>query len=446
MIEVLFFPGGGLAMLFRTKRDRHQNQRSIFSEKYENVGITLTDPELLLQLKIIELSVEDLQVARTLKPQIEARVMEIVDAFYKQLEIVPEFRNMIETYSSSERLHQTLNKHLIEMFDGRIDEQYLENRRRISMMHVKIGLTTKWYLASFEKLAAEIHNVIFDLNLNQDDTRKAIHTINKMINFEQQIVLEGYEKVSDDIALKKQEEIRFDVKDTIGSISRDLDRQSQQTNEAVMELIASTKSVNELLQRSIVDAQKTKDASSNGFKQISLLSEQTKEIHDKTIDMINNVEALNQSSSEIQAVVEIVKNIAGQTNLLALNSAIEAARAGEHGKGFAVVADEVRKLADQTKQSVEQIANLISLSSGVTGKVIESIDQIQQLIENGIEQNEKSLQSFDKISQTVDSTITDFENVGIQIEELSSIVEKIGKSSDHLEAAASRLENSIQTF
>ncbi|SOC42275.1 hypothetical protein SAMN05877842_1124 [Ureibacillus acetophenoni] len=30
-------------MLFRTKQDRYQNQRSIFSEKYENVGITLTD-------------------------------------------------------------------------------------------------------------------------------------------------------------------------------------------------------------------------------------------------------------------------------------------------------------------------------------------------------------------------------------------------------------------
>ena len=139
----------------------------------------------------------------------------------------------------------------------------------------------------------------------------------------------------------------------------DLELQSHETNEAVMELISSTQNVNELLQHSIEKAQKTKDASSEGFKHISLLSEQTKEINHKTIDMTEMVEELNQSSSEIQAVVEIVKNIAGQTNLLALNSAIEAARAGEHGKGFAVVADEVRKLADQTKQSVEQIANLL---------------------------------------------------------------------------------------
>ncbi|CAM5210409.1 hypothetical protein UACE39S_05129 [Ureibacillus acetophenoni] len=423
-------------MLLR-KKQRNNSQVSIFNEVFPNVVIKLRDPDQLLQLKIIELTEEDLQVARTLKPHIENRVDEIVDAFYKRIGSIQEFKEMIEQHSTAERLYGTLRKHVIEMFEGRIDDQYIENRARISKIHVKIGLMTKWYLAAIEKLTLDIYNVVLDLNLCPEDTRKAVQAVNKIINFEQQIVLEEYENVANSIAKEKQEQIRFEVKETIGSITRDLDLQSKQTNESVEELIASTSNVNSLLNRSIEDAQKTKVASGEGFKQISFLSEQTKEINNKTIEMTEMVQALDKSSSEIFAVVEIVKNIAGQTNLLALNSAIEAARAGEHGKGFAVVADEVRKLADQTKQSVEQIATLISLSSNVTGKVIDSIHQIQTLVEDGLEQNEKSLKSFEKISQTVDSTIEDFENVGNQIEELSELVGKIGESQKNLEVAAS---------
>ncbi len=51
-------------------------------------------------------------------------------------------------------------------------------------------------------------------------------------------------------------------------------------------------------------------------------------------DISVNISELGQLSSEIEEIVDLIKNIAGQTNLLALNAAIEAARAGEHGKAL----------------------------------------------------------------------------------------------------------------
>lgn len=425
---------------------KKQAKQSVVGQRFNDVGIFITDSKRLMQMDLIELTADDLHLVRAVKPLVEVRIKDIVEAFYCTIESVPEFREIIQQHSTSERLRQTLRHHIIEMLEGRIDDTYLEKRGRVSLMHVHIGLTTQWYLAAFQKLEKTIRGLVFSMNLPPEEIELVINAISKVCNFEQQIVLEEYEKVSAKLVAEQQDQVKQEVKNVIGSISKNLDNQSQVTNEAVMALVASTKEVNGHLQSSMHDARGTKTASDAGYEQMIRLSEQTTEINGKTVEMTEMVKELDASSSEIQAVVEMVKGIANQTNLLALNSAIEAARAGEHGKGFAVVADEVRKLADQTKQSVEQIAVLIGDSSAVTNQVIESIHHIQRLVENGMEENERSLASFEKISSSIDSTITDFEKVAQQVEELSGVAERIGESSERLEEASETLEETIAAF
>ncbi|WP_313150423.1 globin-coupled sensor protein [Lysinibacillus capsici] len=410
------------------------------------IGIFIEDPDRLLQLNLVGLSVHDLQLINSLKPYVERNVVEVVAAFYHAIESVPSLQKVIQSHSSSERLRQTLRHHIIEMFEGRIDEAFLEKRRRVAKMHVKINLYPKWYLAAFQILEKSLRKIVYELRLPKGEEEKFCDAISKICNFEQQIVLEEYDSYASILIETQRNNVRDHVKDVIGGISTQLEVQSQTTTETVTELVYSAKRVNASLKESMYEAESMQKVSSEGYSKILSINEQTEKIHYKTVEMGNMVEQLDASSSKINAVVEIVKSISGQTNLLALNSAIEAARAGEHGKGFAVVANEVRKLAEQTKSSVEQIAELIMTSNGITTQVVQAIQDIQELVNSSIERNAESLKAFDAISGSVENSISNFQKVDNQVSELATIIESIGKSSEELERVANRLNTTIREF
>ena len=78
--------------------------------------------------------------------------------------------------------------------------------------------------------------------------------------------------------------------------------------------------------------------------------------------VVDTMQAIDQSSRKIADIIAVIDGIAFQTNILALNAAVEAARAGEQGRGFGVVATEVRNLAQRSAAAAREIKTLIGTS------------------------------------------------------------------------------------
>lgn len=411
--------------------------------KFKDCGIFIQDPVLLEHLHLIELDNEQLQYVRSIKEIVSPHLEELANKYYAQLEEVKLYREIISKYSSSQKLKKTLTKHLAEFLDAKIDDAYIESRYRIANMHVRIGLPTRGYMAAFNYLESEMRKIIFAQGFSVERLEKTLDGVNKLCNFEQQLVLHAYEKVTIKKIELQHTEIKEEVKGAVEDIVEELKSNAESTHQAIDVLVHKAREVTNHLDNSVKDAEMMKSASLNGYAQMEDLERQNIEINSRTSEMTNMVKQLDVSSNEINHVIEIVKGIASQTNLLALNSAIEAARAGEHGKGFAVVADEVRKLADQTKQSVEQIAILISESTGITSQVVSAIQAIQELIDTGLEKNAQTLHAFEHISTAVDTTIHDFTYTAEQIRGLAIIIQGIDQASDELDQAAKTLAETI---
>jgi methyl-accepting chemotaxis protein len=165
--------------------------------------------------------------------------------------------------------------------------------------------------------------------------------------------------------------------------------------------------------------------SKNGNKVVQQAIKQMTQIHDSVIEVAGVIDTLGSQSKEISQITNVITSIADQTNLLALNAAIEAARAGEHGKGFAVVADEVRKLAVQSKNSSNEIIDLILKIQNGTELAITAMEKSTREVENGSIAVDKAGSSFTQITDS----ITDIRGT---IQSIHQYIQRMAKSSKHV--------------
>ncbi|TCM16031.1 methyl-accepting chemotaxis protein [Novosphingobium sp. PhB165] len=93
------------------------------------------------------------------------------------------------------------------------------------------------------------------------------------------------------------------------------------------------------------------------------------------------MDAIEQSSLQINQIIDLIDGIAFQTNLLALNAGVEAARAGDAGRGFAVVANEVRALAQRSSDAAREIRALITTSSTQVAEGVDLVGQTGRMLE-----------------------------------------------------------------
>lgn len=394
--------------------------------------------ELAEQMKMIGFDEAELRMVKQVQGLIEEHIEDIVSEFYRTVLNVKHLQQIIETYSTVDRLKQTLKTHLIEMFSGQIDEAFIQKRIRVAEAHVKIGLQPKWYMGAFQNLQNTLHDLIHRRVVDREEGLRISKVISKLLNFEQQLVLEAYEQGHERLRRIEQER-KEQLQREINQVSEDLLALTEETSASIEELVASSEEVNLSMQSSSRQSLATQQMAEDGQQRIAALAHRIRAIHDNTNRMEATVQQLNESSAKIRNVVSLVHEIAEQTNLLAINSAIEAARAGEHGRGFSVVASEVQKLAEQTRTSVKQIANLIEESNRFTSEVVTGIREVQSLMAEGHTESESTRSAFDSIVQSMGGNIDSVQRVGEELRELVSVIQEIGRASEKVAASAEML-------
>ncbi|MFD1775347.1 globin-coupled sensor protein [Paenibacillus rhizophilus] len=392
--------------------------------------------ELNEQMRMIDLTEADLDLLCKLKPAMERNIDEIIDGFYNSVLGVDKLEQIILDHSSIERLKQTLRDHIVEIFDGSVDNRYISKRLTIAKIHKKVGLEPKWYLSAFQNLQNVFIGVIYKEAFDDRERLNMVQTVTKLLNLEQQLVLEAYEKENIREKEEQYEIVKNELKQKIAEFSGELIDLSIDTNAAVEQLVASSNEVNNTFQRTASSALDSQEMAKDGRELLSKLNGQIAHIFERTNEMERSVKELSQFSKQIQKIVGAVQEIADQTKILSLNATIEAARAGEHGRGFSVVAQEVNRLAEDTKNTVVRIGELTAQSGSLTAQVVNEIRKVQELTENGKLQSDETSQLFTDIVDSMQSSTREIVTVEAEIRTLITTIEGIGSTTAQTAASA----------
>lgn len=158
---------------------------------------------------------------------------------------VSELKEIIEKYTTVDKLRKKVEKHLIELFNGNIDVAFIEKSLQVAKTHQSVGIEPAWYMAAFQNVQNSFLSVIYTDIQNKEDIQEISFVINKIISFEQQIVLESYQKHNTQKLNIQFENGKADLKQTMTEVSKELIALAEETQASAETLSSSMENVNQ---------------------------------------------------------------------------------------------------------------------------------------------------------------------------------------------------------
>ncbi|MEJ4083034.1 globin-coupled sensor protein [Bacillus altitudinis] len=424
-------------MLF--KKESKKKNTAFFTQQDDGIK-RINFPEntdIAKQIKMIDLTQQDLFILKQLNPIVQDEIEHIVDKFYKNLEVESSLMHIIQDNSSVERLKKTLRIHISKMFAGVIDESYVAKRIKIAQVHLRIGLQPKWYMAAFQDLLLSIMDLFAQHIQDFKEYQTAVKATTKILNLEQQLVLDTfqneYSKVRDEAELQ-QKELHTKITETSNSLASLFSN----TTNAVDKLVSKSDEMADMSQAGTKISAQVEEKSIGGKKELEIQQTQMNQIDGSMTKIETEIKRLEEIAKQIEQIFGIVTGIAEQTNLLSLNASIESARAGEHGKGFAVVANEVRKLSEDTKKTVSTVSELVNNTNSQITIVSQHIADVNLLVTDSKEKMTQINSLFDDIVSSMN--LSKNQNGKIEID-LQTFLNELKEVKQTVSQVASSVES-----
>lgn len=152
----------------------------------------LHDLEISARKKLLDFTDNDVENLLKVASIIESEIDEIIEIFYVQQLSIDEVALIIGDADSLARLKSYQKKYILDLFSGKYDSEYVNNRLRIGLVHKRIGVETKHYISAMATLKKILMEWISLGHENKSEVDGILVALEKLLNFDIQLVFDTF--------------------------------------------------------------------------------------------------------------------------------------------------------------------------------------------------------------------------------------------------------------
>jgi rsbT co-antagonist protein RsbR len=186
-----------------------KRMRGLMSDYRKYMAILkLDEAEIKSRRTFFNLTDEDLKRLASLRPFAEKVTDGIVEQFYALLLGHPETLKFFGDEATIRRVKRTQREYFLQLFSGRCDSAYVEDRLRVGAAHERIGLAPKWYLGAYRQYLDLILTSLHKELKAADKVRAAFGSIQRIVFFDVSLAIDTYIAANLDALGRHQAAIR----------------------------------------------------------------------------------------------------------------------------------------------------------------------------------------------------------------------------------------------
>ncbi len=178
-----------------------------------------TELTLIQQLKMTRREIErrkeyvgftdaDIRALVSLREIVAANIDEITEEFYKKIILFEEMDRIIGDAETLLRLRNYQRNYILSLFDGEYDEEYVQTRLRVGVVHKRIGVPPKYYVSAIHNLSNTLRKIVTSHSKNDcKSCVSGISSIDKILMFDLSLTFDTYINSLMDEAVKIRQEM-----------------------------------------------------------------------------------------------------------------------------------------------------------------------------------------------------------------------------------------------